>query len=80
MLGFSCLIKVTFSRHLRWIPTIITIILVILLKLSGDYCEDLARSDFFGVWGLYLTPVLGGLIALTILSYPNYKIREQIKK
>ena len=80
MLGFSCLIKVNFSRQMSWTPTIITIIFLILLKLSGDYCEDLTRSGFFGVWGLYLTPVIGGLIVLTILLYPNARMREKINK
>jgi lipopolysaccharide export system permease protein len=80
MLGFSCLIKVNFSRQMSWTPTIITIIFLILLKLSGDYCEDLTRSGFFGVWGLYLTPVIGGLIGFIILLYPNVKIRERISK
>lgn len=80
MLGFSCLIKVNFSRQMSWKPTIITIIFLILLKLSGDYCEDLTRSGFFGVWGLYLTPVIGGLIGLIIMLYPNVKMRERINK
>ena len=80
MLGFSCLIKVNFSRHIRWMPTIITITFVILLKLSSDYCEDLTRSGVFGVWGLYLTPLISGLIVLMILLYPNVRMRERIKK
>ena len=80
MLGFSCLIKVNFSRQMNWTPTIITITFVILLKLSGDYCEDLTRSGFWGVWGLYLTPVIGGLIVLIILLYPNVRMRERINK
>ena len=80
MLGFSCLIKVNFSRHMRWTPTIITITFVILIKLSSDYCEDLTRSEFLGIWGLYLTPVISGLIVLIILLYPNVRMRERINK
>ena len=68
LLGFSCLIVSKFSRQQIWLPTAITIILTVLLQLLSNYFEDLNHSNLVGMWAYYITPIVGGLLLLTLLT------------
>ena len=44
------------------------IILTILLQLLSNYFEDLNHSNLVGMWAYYITPIVGGLLLLTLLT------------
>ena len=68
LFGFSCLIVSKFSRRQNWLPTAIAISLTVFLQLLGNYFEDLNRSNLIGIWAYYITPIIGGLLLLALLT------------
>ena len=80
LLGFSCLIVSKFSRQQTWLPTMIAISLTVFLQLLSNYFEDLNRSNLVGIWAYYITPIVGGLLLLTLLTLdinPKKKIKGE---
>ena len=44
------------------------------------YFEDLNRSNLVGIWAYYITPIVGGLLLLTLLTLdinPKKKIKGE---
>ena len=68
LLGFSCVIVSKFSRQQTWLPTAIAISLTVFLQLLSNYFEDLNRSNLVGLWAYYITPIIGGLLLIILLS------------
>ena len=80
ILGFACLVRANFSRHGNWVPISLAVILAIFLEILDNYFEDLIRTDSLSTWGLYITPFLGGLLALSILLWPSLTVNKKIEE
>jgi lipopolysaccharide export system permease protein len=80
ILVFSCVITRVFSRGGTWPDTLLAIGSAIGMQISANYFEDLSKNNTLETWGLYITPFVGIVIGLMLMSgWPN-KLKAVFRK
>lgn len=68
VIGFATLLIGGFSRFGVWRQVVVAVVLIILVQMSANAAEEMARSDPDKWWGAYIAPVVGAVLCIVLLS------------
>ncbi len=73
MIGFSTLLIGGFSRFGVWRQVVVAVVLVILVQMSANAAEEIARADANKWWAAYTAPIVGTLLVSGLLTLSSLR-------